>query len=279
MQNDLLIFSEWQNQIITESMLELIDLNELKVLCKKSSLMILGGLGFSGLNKEFNATQGIYRQTIKSLDEDIEQSNRFESICKKVKKSIGNDKVIVLTHTNKSDWTNEEYNRNWIYVNGHTHLNDYCCNEEKTVYADNQIGYNSSSIGLKCFHIGRNYDIFRNLNDGIYSITREEFKDFNRGKGISPTFNNTEGVIHMLKNNGVYCFIYEKNKTGKIYIMNGGMLKTLDHQNIQYYFDRMKFYSDAIKELLSGYHNVLKNISNSVKMIGGLGKFTDVSLI
>lgn len=267
LQNDLLLSN---GTIISEKQLKSIDQDELKHICLKSPFVILGGLGFSGLNSQFNATQGIYRQTIMSLDEDIKQTNQFNFIYNKVKSVLGNDKVIILTHTPKENWSNEDYNRNWIYVNGHTHRNDYCCDEKKTFYSDNQIGYYSTSIGLKHFKISRVYDIFKYYPDGIYYISREQYLDFNRGVQIKVTFNRT-GTIHMLKNNNVYCFILENQNTGKIYLLNGGVINNLEHNDLNYYFERMAYYSDAIRELFSDYNQALKSISDSIKKIGGIG--------
>ncbi|MDV2684001.1 DUF4116 domain-containing protein [Alkalihalophilus lindianensis] len=268
LQNDLLLSN---GMIISEKQLKSIDQDELKHICLKNPFVILGGLGFTGLNSQFNATQGIYRQTIMSLDEDIKQTNQFKFIYNKVKSVLGNDKVIILTHTPKESWSNEDYNRNWIYVNGHTHRNDYCCDEEKTFYSDNQIGYFSTSIGLKHFKLPRVYDIFKYYPDGIYSISREQYLDFNRGVEIKVTFNRT-GTIHMLKNNNVYCFIFEDQNKGKIYLLNGGRINNLELNDINYYFERMAYYSDAIKGLFSDYNKALKSISDSIKKIGGSGK-------
>jgi len=267
LQNDLLLSN---GEIISEKQLESIDQDELKQICLKNAFAILGGLGFTGLNSQFNATQGIYRQTIMTLDEDIKQTNQFKFIYNKVKSVLGNDKVIILTHTPKENWSNEDYNRNWIYVNGHTHRNDYCCDEEKTFYSDNQIGYYSTSIGLKHFKLSRVYDIFKYYPDGVYSISREQYLDFNRGVEIKVTFNRT-GTIHMLKNNNVYCFIFENQNTGKKYLLNGGMINNLEHNDINYYFERMAYYSDAIRGLFSDYNQALKSISDSIKKIGGIG--------
>ncbi|MGP4080625.1 DUF4116 domain-containing protein [Pseudalkalibacillus sp. R45] len=267
LQNDLLLSN---GTIISEKQLESIDQDDLKHICLKNPFVILGGLGFSGLNSQYNATQGIYRQTIMSLDEDIKRTNQFKFIYNKVKSVLDNDKVIILTHTPKENWSNEEYNRNWIYVNGHTHRNDYCCDDEKTFYSDNQIGYYSTNIGLKHFKLSRVYDIFKHYPDGIYSISREQYLDFNRGVEIKVTFNRT-GTIHMLKNNNVYCFILENQNTGKKYLLNGGMINNLEHNDINYYFERMAYYSDAISGLFSDYNKALKSISDSIKKIGGVG--------
>lgn len=267
LQNDLLLSD---GTIISEEQLKSIDQDELKHICLKSPFVILGGLGFSGLNSKFNATQGIYRQTIISLDEDIKQTNQFNFIYNKVKSVLCNNKVIILTHTPKENWSNEDYNRNWIYVNGHTHRNDYCCDEEKTFYSDNQVGYYSTNMGLKHFKLSKVYDIFKYYPDGIYPISREHYLDFNRGVNIKVTFNRT-GNIHMLKNNNVYCFILENQNTGKIYLLNGGMINNLEYNDLIYYFERMAYYSDAIRGIFNDYNQALKSISDSIKKIDGTG--------
>ncbi len=271
LQNDLLISNEIQDTVLSEEQLKAIDSDMLKNMCLKSSLVILGGLGYSGLNPDFNAIQGIYRKTIESLDEDIEQTKQFELIYKKIENAIGSNQVIILTHTPKENWSSENFNSNWIYVNGHTHRNDYYCSEEKTVYADNQIGYYSSSVGLKHFNISKIYDIFRYYEDGICTISREQYLDFNRGVGIKLSFNKIDGKIHMLKSRSVYCFIFENAEAGKFYLLNGGIITRLEHDDIEYYYEKMAYYSDAIKRLFSGYYQALKSISNNIKTIGGTG--------
>lgn len=267
LQNDLLISS---GTVIPEEQLKSLDPDELKFICLKSSFVILGGLGFSGLCSEFNATRGIYRKTIMSLEEDIKQTKRFEDIYNKVRMALGNERVVVLTHTPKENWSNENYNSNWTYVNGHTHRNEYYCSEEKTVYSDNQIGYLSTNIGLKHFKLSKVYDIFRDYPDGNYTISREQYLDFNRGMRINVTFNKI-GEIHMLKNSNVYCFVFEDSNTGNLYLLNGGRINNLEHSDINYYYERMSYYSDAIRSLFSGYNRALKSISNIIKMIGGTG--------
>lgn len=270
--NDLLVFNDSKPIVISEEQLKSVDVEIIKELCLKSSLIIFGGVGYSGYNSDFNATQGIYRNTIISLEEDIEQTKRFESIYKMVDNIIGDNRVIVLTHTPKDNWTTEEYNHKWIYVNGHTHKNDYCCTEECTVYADNQIGYHIQNAGLKHFNLSLNYDVFRYYPDGIYIITREQYLDFNRGINSNISFNRIDGSINMLKNYGIYCFIFKNEKTEKLYLLNGGAIKTLEQDNLDYYFEKMGFYSDAVKEIFREYHIALKSLSNSIKAIGGTGK-------
>lgn len=55
---------------------------------------------------------------------------------------------------------------------------------DKTVFADNQVGYSSDDYDLRYFLINGTYDSFINYSDGIYKITYEQYIDFNIGKNV-----------------------------------------------------------------------------------------------
>jgi hypothetical protein len=170
----------------------------------------------------------------------------------------------------KENWATKAYNENWIYVNGHTHKNEYFSDTEKTVYSDNQVGYYSMNFGLKYFYASKHYDLFSLYSDGIYKITRNQYIDFNRGVGIFGEYNRL-GKIYMLKRRNIYCFFYEDEKTQKMYLLNGGVIVNVPEQNLQYYYENMGKYSQRIDEIFSGYFNALKRISDGVKAFGGRG--------
>jgi hypothetical protein len=204
------------------------------------------------------------------LEEDRNQSKHFEEIYSIVEESLGKNKVIVLTHMPKENWTTKAYNKNWIYVNGHTHRNEYFSDTEKTVYSDNQVGYYSMNLGLKYFYASKHYDLFSLYSDGIYKITRNQYIDFNRGVGIFGDYNRL-GKIFMIKRSNIYCFFYEDEKTQKMYLLNGGIIVNIPEQNLQYYYENMEKYSQRIEEIFSGYFHALKRISDVVKAFGGRG--------
>lgn len=77
-------------------------IDELTEACKKSSLIILGGIGFSGLNPAFNANTILYNSSI-TLEVDIERTKRFRAVYEKVLSCARDLRVIVLTHTQKDD--------------------------------------------------------------------------------------------------------------------------------------------------------------------------------
>lgn len=234
-------------------------------------LVILGGLGFSGYNEEFNANHGMYRMTV-DRDTEIQESKKFEQLYNKLKDVLSKKNTVIFTHTPKKDWCSEQnYYDNFVYVSGHTHKNIFFDDGVERVYADNQIGYRNVSSHLKSFLLDGEYDYFENYEDGVYEIAPQEYRDFARGMNMYMTFNRKVNTLYMLKKNGYYCFIH-KTKVGSLAILNGGALKKLEIKDVQYYYDNMDKMIAAIKMPLNEYTSYEKSIANEVKKIGGSGR-------
>lgn len=268
--NALFILKDYQTIVIEEDEICSIDPAQLTRLCQHSRLVILGGLGYSGYNPEFNALSGIYRGAVTTMEEDVAETARFETLYSRLRSAADKLPVVVLTHMPKTNWSRKGYNSNWVYVSGHTHRNEFCCDEEKTVYADNQIGYHGRSVGLKFFCLSKLYDVFANYADGIYTISRDQYLAFNRGKLIEVTFNRDGGEIFMLKHSGVYCFIYEQNR--RRYLLSGGQTRCLGGHDLEYYYNWLPKFALGIEYIFRRYRAALKDISDAIKKIGGTGK-------
>lgn len=269
--NELLVAGSGY-EIISEQKIQKLSSEELKEICRGHSLMIYGGLGFSGLCENFNASHGIYRETIPSIAEDFDESQKFKEGYNKILSVLEKDKVIVLSHTPKENWCTEPYNPNWIYVSGHTHRNTFTCDESKTVYADNQLGYRPENAGLKYFELCKFTDSLRFYPDGIHEITREEYLQFNRGKGIVITFNRKEGRILCIKREKIMVFLWLNRASNVLYLLVGGAITKLKHQEIEYYYENLAFYVAGVRHLLRPLHERLKAVSGEVRKIGGSGK-------
>ena len=279
LQNALLInFKNTNRHIIIEEE-QLISLSDgkLSFLCEKASYIILGGIGFSGLDNDFNASNESYRAAVTSREEDIELAQRFESIHEKVRRCAGNMQVIVLTHTPVSDWSSKEANSKWIYINGHTHTNQIVRKDDgTTILSDNQIGYNPQTWHLNSFTIAGWYDPLQSLPDGIHEIPYEKYKEFHNGRGIYTqgfNFNISPQTIYALKKNNLYMFVLQssqKQKT-KLYLLRGGTCKSLEHNVIQYYYENMERYAKRVRDAIAGYQNMLNTISKEIKLLGGEG--------
>lgn len=254
-------------QFNEKAILEATD-DELADLCRQSTKIVLGGIGFSGCNQNFNAANGkIYRGTI-SREEDIARSSRFRVIYEKILRCAASSQIIVLTHNPMHDWSDAPYNPNWIYISGHTHQNSIIRQHDgTTVLSDNQIGYDKKPLHFNYFTIKGWYDPFETWTDGIYQITSKQYQDFNAGRGITMQYNNTKPV-QMIKRSDVYMFFREEN--GKLYMLSGGRALNIDH-SIEYFFDRLPAYAATITAAFTPYHEALQTISKEIKAFGGSG--------
>lgn len=232
--------------------------------------VILGSLGFSGYNNEFNADNGIYRKTIDRTVE-IKESKRFESLYNRLRYILSDKNTIILTHTPKADWCSDsKYDKNFVYVSGHTHRNVFYDDGTYRIYSDNQIGYYNNSPHLKSFLLDYDYDCFADYNDGIYEITREQYIDFYTGKNEAMTFQREINTLYMLKKKEYYCFIHESQE-GSLTILNGGAMRKLEKHNVQYYYDNMEKMIAIIKRPLDKFTVFQKRIASLIKSIGGFG--------
>lgn len=288
LQNDFLLVKNLHQQfILSEDKILELSVEQLRELAQKCSIAVLGGIGFSGLNDKYNAVNMSYGKSFEesepaevALKRDISETRRFDNIYRKLLQALPNNKVIVLTHMQKWDWNADSHNPNWIYVNGHNHRNYFDISSKKVVYADNQIGYKTETIGLKYFYIDNEYDIFAYLEDGIHEITKSQYSDFNKGKLVQMSFEREDGQIHMIKKNGkymffLYCLYSKQSKNNYLYLLTGGRLgKLLQNrlEDLQYYYDTLDIYTENVHQLLERYTGGLKKISEFVKRLGGSGK-------
>lgn len=268
LQNELLVIGD-DFEIITESEIESMTEDALKKRTLESQLTIFGGIGFSGYNPDFNVSKLIYFDAVPTLEEDKKLTNKFNSLYTKLKDCLSNRKIIILTHHPKQDWSTDNYNSNWIYINGHTHKNVYEKNSDKQLYADNQVGYFNEDVRLKRIDYSLKCNIFNDYEDGIHLISLEQYLLFYRKMGYSISC-KLQGEFYLLKKNDILMFVY-KNDKGNLYIMNGGRQNRLNYKDIEYYFNNMDNYSIIIKEGTKSYYEYINQLSDYIKSIGGSG--------
>ena len=271
LQNDLLIINGGSSSILTEKDILNTSVEKLREIAFESNLMLFGGIGFSAYNTDFNASHGIYRNAIVSLESDLFYTRKTELVYDKLSEAYYDDHLIVLSHMPPQDWSKRDIIPNWRYVYGHTHTNYYSKTDKGAIYADNQMGYKSKSIGLKYFKNGLYYDIFKYYLDGIHSITKSQYFDFLKGNNIYCDFNRQIENITMLKRQELYLFLVEDKENNKLYLLNGGVLNRLRVVDVKYYYENMIKYSDFVKKDLKKYNEALKRIAEVVKKIGGVG--------
>ncbi len=272
LENELFIMYKGQNEsIICEEDILNASLEDLREVLEKSSLIILGGIGYSGLNVRYNSKAGLYRKTITSFAEDKRRSKKFFQIYEKIKKCACDKRVIVMTHTPVYDWSNERCNPNWIYVNGHTHRNTIQKDENGAmIISDNQVGYEPCKWKLNAFSIGALwYDPFSSYKDGIYKITSDEYGEFYRGRGMYNIKCKYSGTLYAVKRNKMYMFLLESPNS--LCLMEGGRRKKLEKHDIQYYYNNMQKYGQLVLKIIEPYRQIMQRLSDEVKKIGGIG--------
>ena len=232
---------------------------------------IFGGLGYAGENEEFNFNQGIYRTLYITREQEKKRSNVVDYLHTKLTKVASDKSLFFVTHMPKEDWSTSDYNKNWFYISGHTHRNVYIDDENKKIYADNQIGYKKDNYEFKYLSSSINYDIFQDYKDGIYEITREEYKRFYKGIGGWIEFNRNFEKLFMLKRCGVYCFLLKPINKNELKLLNGGSIKNAGEHDLNYFYDNLFNYSESVKLFLKSFEDFQKQISNEIKKIGGSG--------
>ncbi len=286
LQNDFLLVKNRNQQFILseEKILQLSE-EQIRELARECSIAILGGIGFSGLNDKYNAVNMPYGKSFEesseaALQRDISEARRFDSLYRKLLLALPHNRVIVITHMQKCDWNSDSHNPNWIYLNGHNHQNYFDISSKKVVYADNQIGYKKTILGLKYFYIDNEYDIFAYLEDGIHEITNSQYYDFNKGKIVQMKFGREDGQIYMIKKNGkymffIYCLYSKQSKNKHLYLLTGGRQGKLLRDNLEdleYYYNKIDIYTENVHLLLDRYTGKQKIISRLIKELGGSGK-------
>ena len=244
---------------------------DLKDLFSKCSLIVIGGIGFSGREPIYNAEMGLYRKTITTLNEDRRRSDRFYLVYQKLLRCARDKSVVVLTHTPVQGWMEkEDFNPNWIYINGHTHHNSVQIRSDGTkLLHDNQVGYKPSDWKLNAISLNGWYDPFEMWQDGIYKITSEQYGDFNQGRDIMCDRCPYEGDLFLLKRDGLYMFVI-KTKTS-LCLMEGGRRKRLGNPDVNYYYENLGRYGRIIKRMIKPYQEVMQKLSADIQKMGGDG--------
>lgn len=271
LENELLLLYKGTDFVtFTEEEILESDQEELRRVCEKSTFSVLGGIGFSGKNPRYNADAGLYRGKM-CREQEIGRTERFEKVYQKISRCAGDCRMVVLTHTPPEDWIDTKLNPKWIYVCGHTHNNRLLLSEngQLCVLNDNQMGYQPCRWQLKGFSFEQHakYDPFASLEEGIHVITAKEYLDFNRCEGINVEHFVRPGHIFVIKRSGVYMFFYKERSLS---ILNGGALSKAEH-DLEYYNENLPLYVSQVRKAFVPYYNALKQVSASVKSIGGWG--------
>lgn len=282
--NELLIMNDidktLSDQIISAESILKSSKEDIIKLSENARYIILGGTGFAGCNKDFNALNGIYNNCLGgdrscARDREIRESLLFEELYSKVLDTLRERQVIVCTHNPVKDWTLGGYYSRWIYTSGHNHRNERKINEKIRLYADNQYGYSGTEARLKYFSVESKKYIFDHYEDGIYEISGAKYQEFMDGRNISMSLNPSDDKIWMLKREGYYMFMafrYNIRNELSAYIFDGGRKKRVANRLPEFYWDNMLKVVAAIEGPTIKFSKVIAKISEYVKSFGGIGR-------
>ena len=270
-QNSLVFLRPTAKEYYSEQ--EILDMNddELYELIRQNGTAILGGIGFAGKNNGYNASKGIYGSASITVDDEVEQSKRFEVLHEKVRRCCPDNRtIIVATHMPITDWTDKKMQKGWYYLSGHTHNNSRKEQDDYHFIADNQVGYFGEKFFFKFLAVGVAVDVFEDYADGKYEISVDEYKRFLHKMCIPSSFNRDFETIIMLKKSGNYMF-FGISPDGLLYYLNGGSIRSTQGHDVDYFYERMDKYSKAIRSSVKGYFEYQKSIAKEVIGIGGRG--------
>ena len=110
---------------------------------------------------------------------------------------------------------------------------------------------------MKWFDLENDYDYFADYQNGIYEITGHEYQEFYRGKNISINFNRKVNILYMLKKMDITA-LFISLRGGSLTILNGGALKKLDVDDINYYYEKYGLCCRDYQKPLDIYMNIQK---------------------
>ena len=269
-QNNLFYLDyEWKG--ISEEELSSISLEDLRNKTRSAKVIIFGGIGFAGMNDEFNADNGIYMDVL-NRNGERKASTKFLALYEKVTEALKGRNLIILTHMPMRDWGGADMHakEGFVYVNGHSHRNYFYDDGAKRIYADNQVGYRGRRLSFKTVAVNFNFDWFSDYKDGIYEITKEDYENFYRGIGEGLTFNRQYEKLYLIKRDKTYMCLMQTPK-GSMLILNGGSIRKAGNHSLEYFYENMVKYSKSVRLFLSKYDNSQKLVSSEVKKFGGDG--------
>lgn len=243
------------------------------------STTFLGGIGFAKYNNQYNATNVCTTTPPMTREEEIRQTNHFIDVYNRVlEKCIEEQKqLIVLTHYPTYSWLPEsKHNSRCVYFYGHDHRNHEVHEGCTTIYASNQIGYDTKDISFSTCHLGIIHNPFIEYEDGWHQITVEDYSEFYRfnnsyiqTKGIQKRLQNSD--LYMIKSDGFYGFFLQDSKG--VSICQGGVVKRLYNiSSIHHCFTYFKLMVNAYIGKLWPYRNAQNQISKELQMLGLSGK-------
>ena len=253
--------------IMSEEQILHTSVEEIRAFTVDSRLTVFGTTGFAALDDVRNAESGMYHSAITSRKREVMHSARADAVYRKLMEALSDQPVLVLSHMPLRSWTTAGYVPQWTYIHGHEHQNNVVEHDGAIDYGDNQVGYGGIPR-LKNMLLHGSGDFFRLVPDGIHRIVVSDYLKFMMMRGMNVTSCNLNEVV-MLKRDGLYMFLVET--PNGLRILDGGKRLKATH-DIQYYYDSIPCYADAVRRFASEYGKAIWKVSETVMKMGGEGR-------
>lgn len=246
------------------------------------NLMVVGGLGFAGMNSSFNANQSIYGKAV-SREEELKRCEEWRTLYEKATKYAKENhcSLVVLSHNPLSDWLEHaEECSNCFIFSGHTHRNIAYGGENNTfVFSDNQVGYSGKKFSFKkaALHLPRNP--FASDPDGYRETNCTELREYYHyvreivpgTRTIENQIKNYEAKLYVLKQDGYVGFFLASPRG--VYICNGGQIRKIGPlESLDHYMDNFMVVIQKYITALSPLRRVQEQIASYIKSFGGKGR-------
>lgn len=250
----------------------------------QDKFVIYGGIGFAKYDWEHNADTLVCCPNFSREDEKRE-TELFENGYKKALAYAKKNNMCFLSvsHYPVFACLNNKYDKEAIYFTGHNHRNEYVKNEEKVLYADNQIGYKDNNIEFRIATTGIELNPYADMQDGLYVTTIEDYLQFYRyigedvGKGnlLYQRCQNDKANLNVIKRKGYYgFFIMNPKGTSKgISIVNGGATKKLTNStDMGWICENFDVVLSRYLQVLTPLRNAQEKLSKELKDLGLSGE-------
>lgn len=250
---------------------------------ESDNAVIYGGTGFAKYNPMYNANSLVCCKAMEgNRAYEIEQTNLFEVGYETAKNhAMETGRCFICAAHYPVESCLGKYDKEAVYFTGHTHINERIRTEEKTLFADNQIGYHRSggfdgTIHFKTAKMDSITNPYSALNDGYYQTTPDNYLKFYDyigeyiGGGALIRKRCENGELYVIKSHGYYGF-FIVSKSG-ISIVNGGKTKRIAlTKNIDWINKNFSIVVRKYLSVLEPLRMAQEQISRELKRLGFLG--------
>ena len=221
--------------------------DQIKGLTKRGATILFGSCPFAVFGAMGHSHLDAHNPKPVDLDGGLEANNSLNvhladlanQLVEKLEEVLPDGRTqIVLTHTPPHFWKRNDPAAGFYFVYGHVHQNVLRNYGRIRYYGDNMIGEEELPLVFKSFFVGKVIDPFANIGDGIREISPEIYSEFNSSRPIVTKARKDLQHIYLVKR-GDYCAFFGRREGHSLLMLNGGAVRRVKSQDLNYYFDHL----------------------------------------